>query len=130
MASLLSHYLATSLEDVASHLLQVTHTCGYVRGWVDPLNPLLVWFLPTCPADAAIAALKAAIPTFVSNQLAATSTIADPYEQVQAIINFVTDNANAWINANTYDHLATFLHASQRLRPFILQEMITQGIIV
>ncbi len=129
MASILSHYLATSPEDVASRLLSLTHTCGYVRGWVDPLNSLLVWYLPTCPADAAIANLKAAIPAFVTNQLAATATIADPYEQVQAIINFVTGDASTWIDANTYTHLATFLHASTRLRPFIMQEMITQGII-
>ena len=130
MAAILSHYLATSADDAAAHLLTLTHTCGYTHGWPDPLNPLLVWFLPTCPADAAIVNLKAAIPGYVTTQLAATATISDPFEQVQAIINLVTDNAKTWIDANTSTHLAAFLHTSTRLRPFILQEMITQGIVL
>ena len=129
MAAILSHYLATSPDDAAARIQQLTHTCGYVRGWLDPFNPLLVWYLPTCPADAAIASLKAAIPGYVTAQLAATASITDPYEQVQAIINFVTDSANAWIDANASTHLAAFLHAVPRLRPFILQEMVNQGIV-
>jgi hypothetical protein len=129
MAALLSHYLASSPDDAAARLTTLTHTCGYTRGWLDPLNPLLVWYLPTCPADAAIASLKATIPGFVTNQAQAASTIGDPFEQVQAIINYVTDDASKWIDANAYTHLAAFLHAIPRLRPFILQEMITQGIV-
>jgi len=130
MAAILSHYLASSPDDAAARLVTLTHTCGYTRGWLDPLNPLLVWFLPTCPADAAIVSLKAAIPAFVTTRAAAEASVADPFEAVQAIINFVTDDASAWIDANASTHLAAFLHAIPRLRPFILQEMITQGIIV
>lgn len=130
MVAILSHYVATDANDVAAKLQALTHTCGYTRGWVDPINPLLIWFLPDCPADAAETALAAVVVSSVTTHIKAQAYIKDPFDQIQAIINAVTGDASQWIDVNANTHLAVFLHSLPILRPFIIQELINQGLVV
>jgi hypothetical protein len=127
MTIVIQNYHATDQSDVDATLAANTHTCGYVHAWVDLVDPLLVWYLTTCPADSLITSLRTAIDGFVAAHITDQSGVADPYDQAQAIINLSTDDAYSWIDTNAYDHLATFLKSITVTREEILASLSAQG---
>lgn len=115
-------------DDINALLAQYTHTCGYTRAWQDSVDPLWIWLLPDCPADAVIDGLKINISNYVvaayNNQLSQ-----DMYQRVVAIIEETEKDALNWLNQHTYERLVNFIGQPARLHALVVAELIAQGAI-
>lgn len=131
MAALISHQRVATQEEGDALLAQYTHTCGYTRAWRHDTDPLLIWFLPDCPADAVITALKNAMPAIVRqayfNQVVANDPTLDARRRIIAVVNEARQLATSWLNKHTNEDISLFLQSGERLHDFILQELIAQG---
>jgi hypothetical protein len=87
---------------------------------------------PDCPADAVIAAVKEIITGFVTSG-AQTATLAtgpdvDMHLRIWALIDQIQGAVSQWLrDKNTTDDIAGFIMNENRLRNYIIDELITQG---
>jgi hypothetical protein len=129
--TIINYHLATDQSGVQAQL--ASHTCpldGYVYAWADPTNPLLVWELETCPADAVITALQVNIGNFVNVHVNYTNTITDVHQRVLAIIDKAREDAVNWLNLYTSPEIAGFISSqTAQLQGYILDALNTQGVI-
>src|SRR2546423_1292599 len=119
VGALIYFTIATDEADAARILASHTHTCGYTYAWPVVSQPLSIWYLWNCPADAAIAATQSQLVGLVTARYLGTTDIPDPTDRAEAIVNLVTSDISAWITATYYDHLAGFLQAHPNLRWWI-----------
>lgn len=130
MAALLNHL---TLADEAAWIAALEqYTCpndGYVRIKRDAHNPALAYYLPTCPIDPLIPTLTAVITTQVT-QAVATQAAANPFDRLANIIEQATLGVTAYGRQHLSDEeIINFVLATNFLRPRIIAELETQGII-
>jgi hypothetical protein len=122
--------LCTTNAEVQEQL--TANTCptdGYVHAWIDPNNPLLVWSVPTCPADSVEPLMQAVISNMVNVRYNNTNTIADPHLRTEQILANVKSDVNAWLYLNTTLDIANYLSNDAKMQTSILSAMATEGAI-
>jgi hypothetical protein len=122
--------VCTTNAEVAEVIAAHTCTnCGYVYGWPDPYNPLLVWTVAVCPADSVIPTMNAIIANAVNVRYNNSDTVADPHTRAEQIIVGVKSDVNAWLYEHTTQGIADYLSQDAKMQSAILAAMATAGAI-